>query len=71
MTKRVATDKPVQRPFSTTWPPECPECVVRNEAGDVIGPGWRGEPNDQQSPWLACGGVQANHIRKPIQKVAS
>ena len=60
MTKRVATVKPVQRPFSTTWPPrECAWC------------GWRGEPNDQQSPWLACGGVQANHIRKPIQKVAS
>jgi hypothetical protein len=52
MTKRVVTDKPVQRPYSTTWPPECDQC------------GWRGEPNDQQSPYLACHGDPARHIRK-------
>jgi hypothetical protein len=29
-------------------------------------PGWQGEPNDQQSPYLDCGGNPARHQRTPV-----
>lgn len=36
------------------WPPTCRVC------------GWQGEPNGDQSPYRACGGVPARHQRTPV-----
>jgi hypothetical protein len=60
MTRRAPiTTKPSLRPFSLAWPPTCGQC------------GWDGEPNDRQSPYIACGGDPTKHIRAVIGRQAS
>ena len=43
------------RPYRDTWPPTCP-----------LGCGFVGEPNDAQSPWIACWGDPTRHQRTPV-----
>lgn len=54
MTARRApiVTKPVFAP-ARSWPPTCPAC------------GWTGEPNAEQTPYVACGGKKARHQRQP------
>lgn len=57
MTRRlpVAMTKPTTRPTGLhDWPPTCTQC------------GWQGEPNEKQSPHIACHGDPGRHIRPPI-----
>lgn len=44
----------VRAPYRDDWPPTCGQC------------GWRGEPNDRQSPYRACNGDPARHQRTPV-----
>ena len=62
MTRRNVKPEPnllAHRPYRDDWPPTCP-----------AGCGFVGEPNDTQSPWIACtvGGVvdPARHQRQPV-----
>lgn len=58
------TDPKITRPFIASWPPGCRWC------------GFVGEPNDEQSPYLACvtaaeraagvGGDIRRHYRDPV-----
>lgn len=37
-----------------SWPATCPAC------------GWTGEPTDEQTPYVVCGGKQARHQRAKV-----
>ena len=51
-----------RRPYRDDWPPTCTWCA--NEDEGYLG--WQGEPNDQQSPYLACWGDPTRHQRPPL-----
>ncbi len=58
MTRRNVKPEPnilVRAPLRQNWPPACP-----------AGCGFIGEPNDRQSPWIACYGDPARHQRPPV-----
>lgn len=51
----------VRGAYRDGWPPICGHCI-----DPKTGTGWQGEPNDRQSPWIACGGDHTRHQRTPV-----
>jgi hypothetical protein len=65
MTRRNVKPEPnllVRAAYREDWPPTCAQCVVPG-----TGVGWQGEPNDQQSPYIACHGDPARHQRSVVR----
>jgi hypothetical protein len=59
-----ANDPAIPRPATHQWPPAC---VARSSAGPDEGCDFVGEPNGDQSPYLACGGDLKAHYRFPVE----
>ena len=57
----------VRAAYRDDWPPTCTRCANEDEGY----PGWQGEPNDTQSPYLACWGDPARHQRTPVRTGAT
>lgn len=62
----AGSKKSVRKPTRVLPGPvrELPRCSY---AG--VGCGFVGEPNDQQSPYIACGGVPSAHYRPEVGRV--